>query len=80
MPPMQNINLSKRWKNFKNRKTTMTMAYNNNIMTGEEFVGYYYLNKSKNPDFPYWKYNHFNLDTFGYTKMTSVTWLTFFKE
>ena len=56
------------------------MAYNNNIMTGEEFVGHYYLNKSKNPDFPYWKYNHFNLDTFGYTKMTSVTWLTFFKE
>ena len=80
MPPLQNINLSKRGKNLKNQKTKMTMAYNNNIITVEEFVVRYDLNKSKNPDFPYWKYNHFNLDNFGYTIMTSVTWLMFFKE
>ena len=80
MPPLQNINLGKREKNLKNRKTTMTMACKNNIITGEEFVVHDDFNKNKNPDFPYQKYNHFNLDTFGYTKMTSVTWLTFFKE
>ena len=39
------------------------LAYNENILDDIEFLLLYDLNKSQNPDFPYWSYNQFDLDT-----------------
>ena len=38
--------------------------YVQNNLTDEEFAVLYDLNTSKNLDFPYWKYESFDLDTF----------------
>ena len=37
-------------------------AYQKGFINDREFVLLYDVNTSKNPDFPYWKYERFDLD------------------
>ncbi|XP_066913329.1 uncharacterized protein [Clytia hemisphaerica] len=37
-------------------------AHNNGVIDDEEFIALFDLNRSRNPDFPYWKYDPFDLD------------------
>ena len=43
-------------------RASLLMAHANNMIDDEEFVFLYDLNRSKNPDFPYWNYDNFDLD------------------
>ena len=47
---------------LRDGREAICVAYNDNIISDEEFIALFDLNKSKNPDFPYWKHDHFNLD------------------
>ena len=40
----------------------LLLANAHNIIDDEEFAILYDYNKSKNPDFPYWNYNKFDLE------------------
>ena len=45
-----------------NTRQLLTLSHNENILNDEEFLLLYDVNKSKNPDFPYWRYQPFDLD------------------
>ena len=40
----------------------LLLSYDDNLIDDEEFVLLYDSSKSKNPDFPYWNYQSFDLD------------------
>ena len=41
----------------------LLLSHAANIIDDEEFVLLYDVNKSRNPDYPYWSYEKFNLDS-----------------
>ena len=43
-------------------REALFLAHNENYINDEEFLLLYDINKSKNPDFPYWVYPEFDLD------------------
>ena len=47
---------------FCETRETLLLAYNEDLITDEEFVLLYNLNTSKNFDYPQWNYNRFDLD------------------
>lgn len=40
----------------------LLLAHNDNLIDDDEFIMLYDINKSRNPDFPYWNYDVFDLD------------------
>ena len=48
--------------NLREIREALLLGHRNNIINDEEFVLLYNINKSKNPDFPYWRYDMFDLD------------------
>lgn len=49
---------------FAEVRDLLLIAFSEDIVNEEEFVLLYDLNTSKNPPFPYWKYDRFDLDNF----------------
>ena len=47
---------------LREEREALLMAHFENAIDDEEFLLLYDINKSKNPDFPYWNYERFNLD------------------
>ena len=47
---------------FRRNRFHLLEAYSENLIDDEEFLLLYDLNKSKSLDFPYWQYEHFDLD------------------
>ena len=47
---------------FRETREALMTAYSQNAITDDEFVLLYDVNSSKNPDFPYWNYQQFDLD------------------
>ena len=47
---------------FRETSEAILLAHCNDFLNDEEFLLLYALNRSKNPDFPYWKYPLFDLD------------------
>ena len=43
---------------LKEVREALLLAYSNNYLDDEEFLLLYDMNKSQNPDFPYWSTNH----------------------
>ena len=43
-------------------RTALLLAHHDNLIEDEELLLLYDLNRSKNPDFPYWRYPAFDLD------------------
>ena len=43
-------------------RTALLLAHHENFIEDEELLLLYDLNRSKNPDFPYWRYPAFDLD------------------
>ena len=41
----------------------LLLSYDEKMIDETEFLLLYNINRSRNPDFPYWKYNQFNLDS-----------------
>ena len=48
--------------NFRETKACIAYAYRNSFINEREFVLLYDLHKSKNPEYPYWNYERFDLD------------------
>ena len=48
---------------LRETREALLLAHDQGIVDDEEFVLLFDLNKSKNPDYPYWKYNGFDLDS-----------------
>ena len=48
--------------NFRENRALIWQSYLSGILSDEEFVLLYHVNTSKNPDFPYWNYERFDLD------------------
>ena len=48
--------------NFRETGACKAYAYRNSFINEPEFVLLYDLHKSKNPEFPYWNYERFDLD------------------
>ena len=48
--------------NFRETRACIAYAYRNNFLKEQEFVLLYDAHKSKNPEFPYWNYERFDLD------------------
>ena len=46
---------------FREAREALLYAFSDNLITDEEFVLLYDVNKSKNRDFEYWNYEKFNL-------------------
>ena len=42
---------------------SLLLAHSDDLIDDEEFALLYDLNTSKNPDYPYWKYKPFDLDS-----------------
>ena len=49
--------------NLRNIRECLLLSHAFNLIDDEEFVILYDLNSSKNPDFLYWAYDRFDLDT-----------------
>ena len=49
--------------NLRNVRECLLLGHAFNLIDDEEFVILYNLNSNKNPDFRYWKYDHFDVDT-----------------
>ena len=49
--------------NLRNVRECLLLGHAFNLIDDEEFVMLYNLNSNKNPDFRYWKYDHFDVDT-----------------
>lgn len=45
-----------------NNRFLLLDAYSSNILSDEEFLLLYDLNRSSNLSLPYWNYDHFNLE------------------
>ena len=48
---------------FKENRDSLLLAHSEDLIDDEEFALLYDLNTSKNPDYPYWKYEPFNLES-----------------
>ena len=48
---------------LRETREALLLAHDQGIVDDEEFVLLFDLNKSKNPVYPYWKYNGFDLDS-----------------
>ena len=55
---LQNISISK----LREVREALLLMHSENYLNDEEFLLLYGINKSKNPDFPYWNYPNFDLD------------------
>lgn len=44
-------------------RNALLFSHAQNLISDEEFITLYDINSSKNPDFPYWNYQKFDLDT-----------------
>lgn len=49
--------------NFRENRLALLEAHSSGMLDDEEFLLLYDLNTSGNPDLPYWKYKHFELDS-----------------
>ena len=47
---------------FRKTREALLLSHDENMINDEEFVMLYNINTSKNLDYPYWKYDPFNLD------------------
>ena len=47
---------------FREAREMLLIAHDIGLIDDHEFALLYDVNKSRNPDFPYWEYNQFNLD------------------
>ena len=56
----------------------LLLTYDQQLINVEEFVLLYDLNTSKNPDYPHWNYDRFNLD--NWTDDECKTDLRFYKS
>ena len=56
-------NLTTEMASLRETREALLLAHDQGIVDDEEFVLLFDLNKSKNPDYPYWKYNGFDLDS-----------------
>ena len=43
-------------------RNALLISHSQNLINDEEFMLLYNINKSKNPDLPYWKYDNFDLE------------------
>ena len=48
--------------NLRGVRDCLLLGFEENILTYEEFILLYDMNTSKNPDFPYWQNESFDLD------------------
>ena len=48
--------------NLRNVRECLLFGFEENLLNDEEFILLYDMNISKNPDFPYWQYDPFDLD------------------
>ena len=48
--------------NLREVRECLLLGYDLNLLNDEEFMLFYDLNSSKNPDFPYWRYERFDLE------------------
>ena len=62
---------------FRETREALLLAFDQNLINDEEFVLLYDLNRSKNPDYPYWNYERFDLDK--WTDAECKTELRFYK-
>lgn len=46
---------------FRETRELLLLAYSENFISDEEFLILFEIYKGKNPDFPYWIYNPFDL-------------------
>ena len=47
---------------FRQTRNALMLAHSEDLIDEEEFFFLYDINKSKNLDFPYWKYKNFDLE------------------
>ena len=48
--------------NLRSVRECLLFGFEENLLNDEEFILLYDMNTSKNPDFPYWQYDPFDLD------------------
>ena len=48
--------------NLRDVRDCLLLGFEENMLTDEELILLYDMNTSKNPDFPYWQYESFDLD------------------
>ena len=48
--------------NLRSVRECLLFGFEENLLNDEEFILLYDMNASKNPDFPYWQYDPFDLD------------------
>ena len=47
---------------LRNVRNALLISHSSNLINDEEFLMLHNLNSSKNPDFPYWNYQKFDLE------------------
>ena len=50
---------------LRNVRDCLLLSHSQHLINDEEFIFLYDINSSKNPDFPYWRYQKFDLDNFS---------------
>ena len=58
-------------------RTALLLAHHENFIEDEELLLLYDLNRSKNPDFPYWRYPAFDLDRLNVLQILDLEKTTF---
>jgi len=56
----------------------LLLSYQEKILDETDFLLLYDINRSRNPDFPYWKYNPFNLESLNDDQC--MAWFRFYKH
>ena len=56
---------------LRNIRNDLLISHSPNPVNNEEFLMLYNLNTSKNPDFPYWNYQQFELENLYQMKKVS---------
>ena len=51
--------------NFRENRECIAYAHRKGFINDRQFLVLFDANTSKNPDFPYWKYDRFDLDELG---------------
>ena len=59
------MNVLIKMSNFRENRQCITYAYRKGFIKNRQCVLLYDANTSKNVDFPYWKYDQFDLDELG---------------
>ena len=59
------MNVLIKMSNFRENRQCITYAYRKGFINNRQCVLLYDANTSKNLDFPYWKYDQFDLDELG---------------